>query len=115
MLFLPYFAGFSLFSAGLEPPGPRIFSLEISPSASSMQAEKYLLFGRQSSCDGRVESVDHRRGELEMANDRGCDVGLEGGGSGQGRAQSPLAVLDEVERRMIAGEALGRTGQRGAV
>src|SRR5208337_4902573 len=48
----------------------------------------------------------------EMTDERGGKAGLQSQRCRQRRAQPPLAALDEIERRMLAGKALGRASER---
>jgi hypothetical protein len=67
--------------------------------------------------DGRIQSRNEGRCELEMAHDFGGEIGLERRFDGQRCGESPLAAADEIERRMrlaveLRRKALGRPGER---
>ncbi len=77
-----------------------------------MQPEEHLLLRCERRGDGRVQRVHHRRGELEVANDDVGESCLERRLRRQRGGQPPLAALDQVQRRMLGGKALGRTRER---
>lgn len=77
-----------------------------------MQAEEDLLLWCESRRDRRVERVHDGRSDFEVTNN---DVGkfvVKRSLRGESGGESPLTALDEIERGMIAGESLGRTGER---
>ena len=61
--------------------------------------------------DRRVQRIHHRRGQLEMANQRRRKAGIKRGFGRQRRVQSPLPALNQIQRRMIAWETLRRPRQ----
>ncbi len=89
--FCAYFAYFCLFLAALSRSVGRISCPKTAgkTSSGSMQPEEHLLLRRQSRRDRRIERIDHGRGQLEMANDHGGDVGLKSASLAGSVALSP--------------------------
>lgn len=76
-----------------------------------MKAEKDLLPGRGGGGDGGIEGIDYGCDQFEVTDDGSGEARIEGSVGRKGGAESPLAVLDEIEGGVVLGESLGRAGE----
>src|SRR5450631_3045452 len=111
LLNLPIFGLFSWFLALFDPKTPTTTGLRRSPhfplSPPLFQAEEHLFARRLRCCDGGIQRIHYRCGDLEIANQRGGKVWLESLCGGQRGGQSPLATADQVHAGMLAWKSRG--------